>query len=163
MARIIPLEDTHWPGAWAIIEPVFRAGETYGVATDISEAAAHAKWVREAAASYVALDDAGAVVGTYFLKPNYGGPGAHVANCGYIVAESARGQGLAAAMCRHSQREAVAAGYRAMQYNFVVATNDAAIRVWRREGFAVVGTLPGAFDHPRHGFVDAHVMFKTLV
>ena len=108
-------------------------------------------------------DGARHIVGTYLLKPNQGGPGAHVANCGYVVAERARGcGGVATAMCRHSQHEAVARGFRAMQYNLVVASNTAAIRVWRRESFAVVGTLPGAFRHPRHGDVDACVMFKTL-
>jgi ribosomal protein S18 acetylase RimI-like enzyme len=163
MPEIRPLHDPDWPAAWAIIEPVFRAGETYGVAPDITEDAAYRKWVTEARNSYVAIDEAAGVVGTYFLKPNYGGPGSHVANCGYIVAEGARGQGLATAMCRHSQRAAVAAGFRAMQYNFVVATNEPAIRVWQREGFHIAGTLPGAFNHPRHGLVDAYVMFRTLV
>lgn len=163
MPEIRPLHEHDWPSAWAIIEPVFRAGETYGVPTDITEDAAYRKWVTDATGSYVAVDDSGGLVGTYFLKPNHGGPGAHVANCGYIVAETARGQGLATAMCRHSQREAVAAGFRAMQYNLVVATNEAAIRVWRREGFHVAGTLPGAFMHPRHGIVDTYIMFKTLV
>jgi RimJ/RimL family protein N-acetyltransferase len=159
---IRPIEEGDCPAAWAIIEPVFRAGETYGVPTDMTEDAAYEMWVEWATRAYVVLDERGRIVGTYFLKPNHGGPGAHVANCGYIVAESARGQGLATAMCCHSQQEACALGFRAMQYNLVVSTNAAAIRVWQAQGFTIAGTLPGAFQHPRHGEVDAFVMFKTL-
>ncbi len=162
MVDIRPIAEGEWPAAWAIIEPVFRAGETYGVPTDMTEDAAYRMWVELATTAYVALDDQDRVVGTYFLKPNHGGPGAHVANCGYIVADTARGKGLARAMCRHSQEEARARGFRAMQYNLVVSTNAPAIRVWRSEGFEIAGTLPGAFRHPRHGDVDAYVMFKTL-
>lgn len=138
--------------------PVFRAGKTYGVATEISEDAAHRLWGSQP----TACDGAGDIVGTYVLEPNQGGPGAHVANCGYVVAQRAPGCGVAAAMCRHAQREAVARGFRAMPYDLVVATNAAAIGAWRHEGFAVARSLPGAFRHPRHGDVDACVMFKTL-
>jgi ribosomal protein S18 acetylase RimI-like enzyme len=85
-----------------------------------------------------------------------------VCNCGYIVGENARGKGLASLMCEHSQREAIRQGFRAMQYNLVVSTNEAAVRLWRKLGFVIVGTLPGAFKHPRHGYVDAFVMYKQL-
>ena len=163
MVAIRPFTQADWPAIWAILAPVFRAGETYGVAPEIGESEAHAMWVGKPLGTYVATDEAGRCLGTYFVKANQDGPGAHVANCGYAVAEDARGQGIARAMCRHSQAEAVALGFRAMQYNLVVATNAPAIRVWRAEGFAIVGTLPGAFAHPRDGFVDAHVMYKTLV
>jgi ribosomal protein S18 acetylase RimI-like enzyme len=96
------------------------------------------------------------------MKANHAGPGNHVANCGYIVDVDAQGQGVASTMCRHSLAEAYERGFRAMQYNLVVATNERAIAVWQREGFEIVGTLPDAFRHPDHGYVDAHVMFKTL-
>jgi ribosomal protein S18 acetylase RimI-like enzyme len=102
------------------------------------------------------------VIGTYFIKANQPALGAHVCNCGYIVAENSRGKGVASKMCEHSQREAISKGFRAMQYNLVVSTNDGAIRLWKRHGFQMVGTLPKAFRHHQFGFVDAYVMYKLL-
>ena len=116
----------------------------------------------ESKAAFVAVDDDGRIVGTYYLKPNYGGGGSHVCNCGYAVAVEARGKGVAAAMCVHSQQEAVACGYEAMQFNFVVSSNEAAVAVWKRMGFTIVGTLPRVFRHPKFGLVDAYVMHKFL-
>ena len=110
----------------------------------------------------VAVDDDGAILGTYYLKPNHEGGGAHVCNCGYMVAEQARGRGVASQLCEHSQAEARRRGFRAMQFNFVVSTNERAVRLWQSLGFQVVGRLPGAFRHPALGFVDALVMFRGL-
>jgi EAL domain-containing protein (putative c-di-GMP-specific phosphodiesterase class I)/ribosomal protein S18 acetylase RimI-like enzyme len=157
-----PFEEPDWPGTWRIIEPVFRAGETYAVAPDLSEDDARRAWVRAPGETFVAIDQDDTVVGTYYLRPNRPGPGSHLSTCGYIVAEDARGRGIASAMCEHSQREALARGYRAMAYNLVVSTNVGAVRLWQRHGFAIVGTLPQAFDHPRLGLVDAFVMYKPL-
>jgi RimJ/RimL family protein N-acetyltransferase len=162
MIEIRAFESDDWPAVWRIVEPVLRAGRTYGVPTDITESDAYAFWVENPVATFVATDADRRVVGTYFLKPNYAGPGDHVANCGYIVDAEAQGGGVASTMCRHSLQEAADRGFRAMQYNLVVATNEAAIAVWLREGFEIVGTLPGAFRHPDHGYVDAHIMFRTL-
>ncbi len=147
---------------WRFIKPVFRAGETYAYPPDISEAEAHRAWVTAPAATYVAVGPDEAILGTYYIKPNQPGLGAHVCNCGYIVAESARGQGIASRMCEHSQLEAVARGFLAMQFNLVVTTNAGAIRLWKRHGFGVIGTVPEAFRHPHHGLVDAHIMYKQL-
>lgn len=162
MTEIRLLRERDWPAAWLVIEPVFRSGETYAFSPDISEQEAHEIWVDKPAATFVAVSGSGEVLGTYYIKPNQPGSGSHVCNCGYIVAEHARGRGIASEMCAHSQREAAARGFRAMQYNLVVATNEAAVRLWKRHGFEIVGTLPGAFRHPRRGFVDAFVMYKQL-
>ncbi len=162
MITIRPFEATDWTATWQIIEPVFRAGETYAFSPDITEATAHQVWIETPAATFVAVAEPNDILGTYYIKPNQPGQGAHVCNCGYIVAEKARNQGIASAMCDHSQREAVARGFRAMQYNLVVATNEGAVRLWQRHGFAIIGRLPGAFRHPRLGFVDALVMYKQL-
>lgn len=162
MIEIRPLEARDWPSVWGIIEPVFRAGETYVFPPDITEQEAHRVWVETPVATYVAADRDGEILGTYYIKPNQPARGAHVCNCGYIVDARARGRGVAGTMCTHSQREAVARGFRAMQFNFVIATNEGAIRLWQQHGFTIVGTLPGAFHHPRHGYVDAYVMFKQL-
>jgi ribosomal protein S18 acetylase RimI-like enzyme len=151
-----------WPAIWLLLEPVFRAGETYAVDRDIAEDAAQELWMGGKAVAYVAKSEDGEVLGTYYLKPNFGGPASGVSNCGYIVAPAARGRGVAALMCRHSQGEAVDAGFRAMQFNCVVAENRQAIRIWEREGFTIVGTLAHAFDHPCAGLTDAHIMYKQI-
>ena len=156
--------DDDWAGVWSILEPVFRAGDTYAFPRDISEEDARRTWTSSPKEVFVAVDqDTGQIVGTYYLKPNYEGPGAHVCNCGYVVSVRARGRGIAALMCEHSQLEAVSRGYRAMQYNLVASSNQAAVHLWQKMGFAIVGTLPGAFAHPTLGFVDAYVMHKPLM
>lgn len=146
---------------WAILKPVFRAGETYPIPRDVSRAYALAYWRAPGHAVFVAEDD-GAVVGTYFLRANNRGGGGHVANCGYITAPAARAKGIARAMCIHSLDEARRRGFKAMQFNFVIASNERAVRLWQACGFTVVGTLPGAFDHPQLGRVDAYVMHQPL-
>jgi ribosomal protein S18 acetylase RimI-like enzyme len=162
MITIRPFADSDWEAIWQFMEPVFRAGETYAFAPDISAAEARRIWVEVPTATFVALDETGRAVGTYYIKPNQPGLGGHVCNCGYIVAEQARGRGIASRMCEHSQQEAVARNFRAMQYNLVVSTNEGAVRLWKRHGFAVIGSLPEAFRHPRLGYVDALVMYKQL-
>jgi L-amino acid N-acyltransferase YncA len=144
------------------MEPVFRAGETYPYSPEITEQEARQAWIETPQRTYVATDEHNRVLGTYYIKPNQSSLGAHVCNCGYIVGEDARGKGVATGMCEHSQREAITLGYRAMQYNLVVSTNEAAVHLWSKLGFDLVGTLPGAFRHKRLGFVDAHVMYKQL-
>lgn len=163
MIRIRAFRADDWPHLWALIAPVFRAGTTYSYAPDIGEAEARAEWVEKPQATFVVADNAnGRLLGSYFLKANQPGLGDHVCNCGYIVDAQARGRGVAAALCEHSQHEAVARGFRAMQYNFVVETNTGAIRLWQRHGFVIVGRLPGAFRHPEQGEIDALVMYKRL-
>jgi L-amino acid N-acyltransferase YncA len=119
--------------------------------------------VEQSQAVMVAVNAAGAVVGTYYLRPNSLALGAHVANAGYVVAEHSRRQGIGSRLCQHSLRTARRLGFRAMQFNLVVSTNTAGIRCWQRNGFQLVGTLPGAFRHKRLGYVDALVMFQGLV
>lgn len=146
---------------WRILEPTFRAGETYPIPPDISRSDALAYWHSPGHSVFVA-DDAGAIVGTYYLRANNRGGGAHVANCGYVVAPDAYGQGVARAMCVHSLDEARRRKFTAMQFNFVISSNDRAVQLWQSLGFAVVGRLPRAFEHPRSGIVDAYVMSRSL-
>lgn len=162
MIEIRPFETNDWDGVWDIIAPVFRAGETYPFSPGITKDDAFQAWVTAPAATYVATDGGNEILGTYYIKPNQPALGAHVCNCGYIVAEQARGRGVASLMCEHSQHEAVDQGFRAMQFNLVVSTNEGAVRLWQSLGFDIIGTLPGVFNHARLGHVDAHVMFKTL-
>jgi ribosomal protein S18 acetylase RimI-like enzyme len=144
-----------------IIMPVIRAGETYALPRDWTEAESLAYWRSPGHAVFVA-DDGGAVAGTCYVRPNQKGGGSHVANAAFMTAKSAAGRGVAGAMCRHALEYAAAAGYAAMQFNFVVATNVRAVALWQRFGFDIAGRLPGAFSHPAHGFVDALVMYRKL-
>jgi ribosomal protein S18 acetylase RimI-like enzyme len=148
-------------GILGVIEPVFRAGESYTVPRDISREDALAYWLADGHEVFV-FEEASQILGTYFLQANQRGGGAHVGNCGYITAEHAMGRGIARAMCEHSLTLAKARGFTAMQFNFVVSTNERAVQLWQRLGFAVVGRLPEAFRHPRLGYVDALVMFREL-
>lgn len=163
MIEIRLYKDTDWPAVWRLLEPVFRRGDTYSFATDISEGEARYAWIDSGIAAYVAEDETGQIVGTYFIKTNQPGQGSHVCNCGYVVGAAARGRGVATLMCKHSQEEAVRLGFRSMQYNLVVSTNEGAVRLWEKQGFQIVGSLPEAFNHPTQGFVDAYIMYKILV
>jgi ribosomal protein S18 acetylase RimI-like enzyme len=162
MVSIRRFRESDWPAVWPILRTTFEAGDTYAFSPDSTEYEIHRAWVEAPSATYVACAPDGQVLGTYFIKPNHPALGAHVCNCGYVVAPFAQGRGIAAAMCEHSQAEAVSMDFRAMQFNLVVATNERAVRLWKRLGFAVVGTLPRAFRHLRLGYVDALVMFKEL-
>jgi L-amino acid N-acyltransferase YncA len=161
--QIRPYEPADWPEVWALLEPVFRAGETFPHDPAITPEQAQVAWVEQTQAVMVAVDSSGTVVGTYYLKPNSLALGAHVANAGYVVAEHYRRQGIGSRLCQHSLQAARRLGFQAMQFNLVVSTNTAGIRCWQRNGFQVVGTLPGAFRHRQLGDVDALVMFQGLV
>jgi ribosomal protein S18 acetylase RimI-like enzyme len=160
-ARIRAATTADADDLWAILEPVIRAGETYALPRDMTSAQALAFWCAPAHRVMVALLD-GRVAGTYYLKANHQGGGDHVANCGYVTAAWAAGRGVARAMCADSLERARAAGFLAMQYNLVVATNERAIRLWQSFGFQIVGRLPRAFRHPAAGLVDAVVMHRFL-
>jgi ribosomal protein S18 acetylase RimI-like enzyme len=144
---------------WAMLEPVFRAGETYAVSRDISRADALAYWT---AGHEVFIAEGPEPLGSYYIGPNQRGGGAHVCNCGFVTAPATQGRGVARAMLTHALDTARASGYRAMQFNFVVATNTRAIALWQGAGFETVGRLPGAFRRPDGTYVDALVMFRDL-
>ena len=159
--QIRPAAETDRAAVLAIVAPVLAAGETYAIARDLDDAAVLAYWFGPSHEVFVAEDD-GVILGTYYLMPNQAGGGAHVANCGYMTAPEAQGKGVARTMCLHSLDRARERGFRAMQFNHVVSTNTRAVALWQALGFAIVGTLPGAFNHPLHGYVDSHVMFRAL-
>lgn len=162
MFIIRPFEAQDWSQVWPLLHNTFANGDTYAYAPDSAEADIYQAWIKLPLATYVACDPQGQLLGTYVLKVNQPGLGSHVSNCGYVVSPAAQGQGVASAMCEHSQQEAITKGFRAMQFNLVVATNKRAVALWQRMGFDIVGTLPAAFKHQKLGFVDAFVMFKTL-
>jgi ribosomal protein S18 acetylase RimI-like enzyme len=146
---------------WSIMEPIIRAGETYSLPRDMSKERALAYWLLPEREVFV-VEENGGIVGTYCLQANQKGGGAHVANCGYMTAVSATGRGVARAMCAHSIDRARERGFRAMQFNFVISTNERAVRLWQSFGFEIAGRLPGAFRHPTLGYVDAYIMYRDL-
>ena len=145
----------------AIILPTIREAATYTLDHDMSEKAALGYWMGADKETFVAEQE-GVILGTYYLRPNQAGGGAHVCNCGYMTRAGATGRGVARSMCGHSLEHARSRGYRAMQFNFVVSTNERAVRLWQSLGFEIVGRLPAAFRHPSAGYVDAFVMYRQL-
>jgi L-amino acid N-acyltransferase YncA len=146
---------------WGILEPVIRGGDTYTLPQDMNREEALAYW-NSAGHEVFVVEENGEILGTYYLRANQKGGGAHVANCGYMTAPWASGRGVARAMCKHSLERAKARGFRAMQFNFVVSSNERAVKLWQSMGFEIVGRLPVAFMHPTLGPVDALVMYRHL-
>jgi ribosomal protein S18 acetylase RimI-like enzyme len=146
---------------WSIIEPIIRAGDVYTLPREMASEDALAYWFSASHEAFVA-QEGDEVVGTYYLRANQRGGGSHVANCGYATATAASGRGVARAMCAHSLERARVRGFQAMQFNFVVSTNERAVKLWQSFGFQIVGRLPKAFLHPGLGYVDAYVMYRDL-
>jgi ribosomal protein S18 acetylase RimI-like enzyme len=170
-------------GIWEIFREVVTAGDTYALDPNISRENALAYWFAPGTHTYIAEGDvlgdcvdvpgkpaasaaisrAQQILGTYILRPNQSGGGSHVANAGFMVGARARGQGIGRAMAEHCLSEARRLGFRAMQFNYVISTNTAAIRLWQDLGFEIVGTLASAFRHPEKGYIDAYVMYRSLL
>lgn len=146
---------------WDIFHAVVASGDAYVFESDMTREAALAYWYRADTYPYVAEID-GVVLGSYIIRANQPGRGSHVANGSYMVSPATRGRGVGRKLGEHSLEEARRLGFRALQFNIVVATNEPAVHLWQELGFGIVGTLPGAFRHERLGYVDAHVMFRSL-
>jgi ribosomal protein S18 acetylase RimI-like enzyme len=153
--------DADFDQIWPIFHEIVAAGETYAYERNTIKEQAKSIWMDYPRKTFV-FEENDIILGTYFIKTNQAGPGNHVCNCGYMVSSAARGRGLATQMCEHSQDIARDLGYKAMQFNFVAASNEGAVRLWHKLGFETVGRLPGAFNHPKQGYVDALVMYKWL-
>lgn len=151
--------DVDFEHIWPFWQTIVAAGETYAYPRQSTQQDARRFWLEIPQRTYVE-EDQGAITGSYYLKPNQLGPGRHVCNCGYMVAPAARGRGVATRLCQHSLQVARELGYKAMQFNSVVATNTGAIRLWERLGFAIVGRIPKAYDHATLGYVDLLVMYQ---
>jgi L-amino acid N-acyltransferase YncA len=147
---------------WPIFHEVVAQGDTYAFAPDTSREEAYRVWMEQPAATYVAETSDGTIVGTAFIKPNQPGLGNHVCNAGFMVGANQRGQGIGRMLGEYVVQEAARMGFRAMQFNMVVSTNAAGVRLWQQLGFAIVGTLPQAFRHREFGYVDAYIMYRLL-
>jgi ribosomal protein S18 acetylase RimI-like enzyme len=162
MMKIRAATESDRDAIWNIFHETVARGDTYAFDPKMSREEALAYWFREDTHTYVA-ERAGRVVGAYILRRNQLGPGSHVANAGFIVASIAQGSGVGRKMAEHCLSEARRMGFRAMQFNFVISTNAPAIHLWEQLGFKIVGTLPGAFQHPEKGYVDVYVMYRSLL
>lgn len=154
-------QKTDWTEIWPIFSEIVQAAQTYAFDPEVSQNQAEILWLQQPHKTFVAEED-GVILATYYIKANMAGPGGHVCNCGYMVSAAARGKGLATSMCQHSQKIALELGYKAMQFNSVASTNEAAVKLWLKLGYEVIGRLPKAFNHPKKGFVDSLVMYKWL-
>lgn len=154
--------EADWPAIWPVWHRVVAEGDSYTWAPDTDEQAARALWMLPGPARVYLAESGGVVTGTALLKPVHPGAGDHVANASFMVDPDAAGRGVGRALAEHVLDAARAAGYRAMQFNAVVATNERAVRLWRSLGFAVLATVPEAFRHPRHGPVGLHIMHRAL-
>jgi L-amino acid N-acyltransferase YncA len=161
--KIRPATDADRDAIWKIFHEVVVPGDTYALDPNISREDALAHWFAPGTHTYVAEQPAIGIAGTYILRPNQSGGGSHVANAGFMVSANARAQGLGRAMAEHCLSEARRFGFGAMQFNYVISTNTAAIRLWQDLGFEIVGTLPDAFRHPEKGYVDVYVMYRSLI
>lgn len=153
--------ESDWAALWPILQEAFSTGDTYPYPPDISKADAHRAWIDAPDATFVAVEE-DKLLGTYYLKTNQPGLGSHICNAGYIVGKAARRRGLGRALCAHSMDEARRRGFRAMQFNLVVSTNEGAVALWKDMGFTVIGTVPGGFNHRDHGYVDALIMYQEF-
>jgi GNAT superfamily N-acetyltransferase len=152
-----------WPAVWRFMRPIVAAGETFTWDSDIGEDRARGMWFENPhGQAYVAVGDDGTVMGTAEIHRNQGGPGAHVANAGFMVDPAFSGRGVGRALGEHSLKAAASLGYRAMQFNAVVETNLSAVHLWRSLGFEILATVPEAFHHPALGYVGLHVMYQRL-
>ena len=150
------------PAVWEIFRQVIQTGETYVIPSSTPRSQWSTYWLASYMSTWVASIE-NYIVGTYILKPNQIGSGNHIANASYMVHPKFQGMGIGKAMCEHSLEQARQQGYRGIQFNIVVSTNRAAIRLWERCGFEVIGITPGGFRHPEKGFVDTLIMFKSLL
>lgn len=158
---IIEMSLEEFKAFWPTFKSTLEERETYSFEPDLTFEEGYELWCKMPHKSFVAKEG-GTILGSYYIKPNAAGPGSHVCNCGYIVTPEARGKGIARKMCLHSQKVALELGYQAMQFNAVVSTNEVAISLWKKLGFAAIGTVPKAFNHGKLGYVDTLIMHKQL-
>jgi GNAT superfamily N-acetyltransferase len=153
--------ESDYEQIWKIFSEVIKAGDTYVFDPATSKSEMQELWFADNMATFVAEVN-GELVGTYMIKPNQIGLGNHIANCGYMVSSSARGQGIGKQMCEHSIDFARRNGYIGIQFNIVVSTNTRAVELWKKNGFQIIGTTPKGFRHAALGFVDTFIMYKEL-
>ena len=161
MTQIRKAHETDKDAVWQIIKSVIAGGDTYVFAPDSPEDEMLVYWFSPEKYVYVAEDD-GEILGTYWIKENQPGLGSHVGNGAYMVSPDAKGKGIGRLMAEHSIEEARRIGFKSIQFNFVVKSNEVAVNLWKRVGFEIIGEIPDAFDHREHGLTNAYIMYRKL-
>ena len=154
--------ESDWASVWPIYQGVVNAGETYTYDPSWSEQRAHDVWVEPAPGHTFVAIEGDRVVGTAHVGPNKPARGSHVATASFMVSADARGLGVGRSLGIHVLESARADGYASMQFNAVVETNSGAVKLWQELGFQIIGTVPRAFEHPTHGRVGLHIMYREL-
>jgi L-amino acid N-acyltransferase YncA len=162
MTTIRPMTPDDWPRVWPFFDEVVRTGETYAYPPDLTSEQARALWTMTPPGQTVVLEDGGEVLGSATMGPNRPGRGSHVGTASFMVASAARGRGVGRRLGEYVVQWHRDAGFRAIQFNAVVETNTAAVRLWQSLGFRIVGTVPEAFDSREHGLVGLHVMHLPI-
>lgn len=147
---------------WDIFSSVVKTGDTYVFDPDTPKELLHKHWLADYMDTFIAVDDDGSVLGTYIIKPNQIDLGSHIANCSYMVNPKFQGKGVGSRLCEHSIEFARQKGFLGIQFNIVVSTNTAAVKLWEKFGFKIIGTTPKGFRHKQLGLVDTYIMFKDL-
>jgi GNAT superfamily N-acetyltransferase len=160
--HIRPFVESDWPKVWPIVREVVRAADTFAYDPAMTEAQARATWIEAPPGLTVVAVEGQGVLGTAKMGPNRPGPGSHVATASFMVAADARGRGVATALCRFALDWARERGFAGMQFNAVAESNRAAVELYKRLGFRLIGTVPGAFAHPTQGRVGLHIMYREL-
>jgi len=160
MMRIRRAEKSDYDPVWDIFSEVIKTGDTYVFDPDTPRSDLKKHWFADYMTTFVAEED-GRIVGTYIIKQNQIDLGNHIANCSYMVSPAHQGKGIGKKMCAHSIEFAREAGFKGIQFNVVVSSNKAAIELWKKFGFEIIGTTPGGFRHRELGFVDTYIMFRS--
>jgi len=160
---IRPATDQDWPGIFAFYRTVMAEGRTYAFPPGQSLDEARPWWMEQPPGrTVVAVDDAGAILGSAKMGPNRPGRGSHIATASFLVNPAHQGRGVGRALGTHVLDSVRADGYHGIQFNAVVEVNHPAVHLWKSLGFRVIGTVPEAFDHPDAGLVGLHVMYQGL-
>jgi L-amino acid N-acyltransferase YncA len=154
--------ERDYDGVWEIFSDVIARGDAFSFVPDTPKSELTKLWFADNMDTFVAVDNSGKIVGSYYVKPNQPGLGSHIANAGYMVHPKEKGKGIGKLLCQHSIDFARAKGYLGMQFNIVVSTNESAVKLWKSFGFSIIGTTPQGFRHQRLGLVDTYIMYKGL-
>ncbi len=153
--------ELDYPQVWEIFSKVIETGDTYAFDPHTPKADLKKYWFAENMKTFV-FEEEGIILGTYMIKPNQPGLGNHIANCGYMVSPKAQGRGIGKLLCEHSLQIAKEDGFRGIQFNIVVSTNEVAVKLWKKYGFKIIGTTPNGFRHLELGYVDTYIMYRSL-
>ncbi|MGY6741743.1 MAG: N-acetyltransferase family protein [Cecembia sp.] len=154
--------ERDYDGVWEIFLDVISRGDVFSFLPETPKSDLRKLWFADNMDTFVAVDNSGKIVGSYYVKPNQPGLGSHIANGGYMVHSEEKGKGIGRLLCQHSIDFAREKGYLGMQFNMVISTNASAVKLWKSFGFSIIGTIPQAFRHQKLGLVDAYIMYKSL-